>query len=740
MTQPSTLSDLGSLREEQARLRAELARLRGRMRWQWALESVVDVAVTATVTGVVLVSLDYWLRLSGGARTLLLTVALWSSVAFLVVRAIRRWRLAGLDDLSLAVTLDRFRPGTGQHVADVLQLPELLAEPSPSVSSAMVRLSARRASEALAASDWRTLWNTRRTIAFAATLFICVLVPAVFAWRAPHAARLSFARWLLGSDQRWPQRTYLTVIGLDSQGRLIAPRNERIMVEVRSDLPNVDASEGRWTIRGRGEPFVLLSKPRSTAPESVVVRERTAERVVREAVMVATSPHQFRYEFPQSPSSSTFELIGDDDWLGPLRLERVDRPALEKISLRAHEPGTSPGSFRTVDDPRQHLVFLPDSEIELTLTGSEPISDLHLNVHPGKPPEIERLDARSFVARWTLREATTLEMLLTSGKTGLTSKPAFLSVGLLKDREPRVTLRAMGVGMHVTPVATIPLMLAATDDFGMTALRLQIDRTTHTDDKSTAKTERRMVSIPLAVEPGKPVLDHQVRHDLALQLDPPAIGTYLRIVGEAEDHCARGAQTGRSSALQMQVVSPDELFYEILIRQRAERAKFITVLDAAEKQSPVLASTPAATDYLRVMRVMHSGAGQLDQIASRISDTLQEMTLNQVGSPKSHRLLKEGVVEPIRALQAGPMNELRGVLQALSGAGPRAGADPASAQRLHAEVVAKMKNILEQMSQWESFVDVVNQVAEVIKMQQKVLKETEQARETRTREIFDGKP
>ena len=30
-----------------------------------------------------------------------------------------------------------------------------------------------------------------------------------------------------------------------------------------------------------------------------------------------------------------------------------------------------------------------------------------------------------------------------------------------------------------------------------------------------------------------------------------------------------------------------------------------------------------------------------------------------------------------------------------------------------------MKNILDQMSQWESFVDVVNQVAEVIKMEQK---------------------
>ena len=38
------------------------------------------------------------------------------------------------------------------------------------------------------------------------------------------------------------------------------------------------------------------------------------------------------------------------------------------------------------------------------------------------------------------------------------------------------------------------------------------------------------------------------------------------------------------------------------------------------------------------------------------------------------------------------------------------------------------------------FVDVVNQVAEVIRMEEKVLKDTEKARESRTREIFDASP
>ena len=59
------------------------------------------------------------------------------------------------------------------------------------------------------------------------------------------------------------------------------------------------------------------------------------------------------------------------------------------------------------------------------------------------------------------------------------------------------------------------------------------------------------------------------------------------------------------------------------------------------------------------MREQHAGSRQLDQIAGRIADTLQEMKLNQIGSPKSHRLLQDGVIDPIRALTAGPMNQLR---------------------------------------------------------------------------------
>jgi hypothetical protein len=740
----STATDipgLGSLREEQALLRARLARARRSLRLEMALEFALDIAAMMVAAGIVLVALDAWLRLGLSARRILLLVSLAGIAAALAIRTRPRLKAVRLDDLALAMTLDRYRPGTGQQVADVLQLPGQLGDSQSSASPALVRLAVRRASDALAAADWGEHWNRGRSTTRVMALALALVAPAAFVLLAPDVARLSVARWLRGSTERWPQRTYLTVTGLGDRDRLIAPRDEPFAVEVRADLPDMGLRDGRWSMHGRGEPFALRRRPGwTTAPAEVRVRERAAEGTIHDALMTAVGPRRFRHELPPSSASSTFTLLGGDDWLGPIRVERVDRPALEATRLRVREPGSPGNVFRAIEDTRQHLIFLPDTEVELTLVGTEPIARARVDIHPGAPPGLDRVDSKTFVAHWTLREAITLEIQLTSEATGLTSKPTFFSLGLLKDREPRVALRAQGVGAHVTPVATIPLAISATDDLGLGALRIQVERSTHAEEKAEPTTTKQTIPLPLASDGGKAVLDHQARHDVDLQAAPPAVGTALRFQAEADDRSARGAQVGRSGVLHMQVVSPDELFYEILIRQRAERAKFVAALDAAEKQTPTLAGTPSADDYIAVARALHAGTRQLDQIAARIADSLQEMKLNQVGSPKSHRLLQQGVIDPIRALDSGPANELRTLLQSLAGAGPKTGADAEKARRLHAEVVARMRAILEQMSQWESFVDVVNQVAEVIKMQQKVLKATEKARESRTQEVFDEKP
>src|SRR5262249_9259859 len=210
---------------------------------------------------------------------------------------------------------------------------------------------------------------------------------------------------------------------------------------------------------GRGRaPLQPRPRPKKPAdPQAATTRERTANVKPGGAVRVEPEPGLYRYEFPPSSASSTFEITGGDDWLDPLTLERVDRPSLAGTKVRVREPGASYSGFREVEDPRQHLVFLPDTEVEMTLIGSEPLADARLKIQSGNAPPLKRLDDKTFSTSWTLREATTLEVGLVSKQTGLDSRPAFLSVGLMRDRDPRVTLRAVGVGSHVTPVATIPL-------------------------------------------------------------------------------------------------------------------------------------------------------------------------------------------------------------------------------------------------------------------------------------------
>ena len=699
---------------------------------QLVLEFAVDAAAVLVATAAVLVFLDWWFRFSVPVRVTLLVLCLLGILGFLGVRMVRRWRSAGLDELSLAMHLDRYRPGIGQQIADVLQLPGLLDEPGTWASPAMVRLAVRQACDALAASDWRMLWNRKRTSLHAAALVVALLLPVWFDVAAPDAARLSLARWLRGSNERWPQKTYLTVMGLDARGRFVVPRDERSVLEVRADLPMIEHKGDRWVVGGRGEPLVLRHKPRQPMnPRSVVVRERTVEGTTRESVMVETEPGHFRYEFPPGSDSSTFELTGGDDWIDPLALERVDRPALAETKVRVREPGATYSGFRTVDDPRQHLVFLPDTEVEMTLIGSEPIADARVRIQSGSSPGLRRIDDKTFTTNWTLREATTLEVALKSSRTGLDSRPAFLSVGLLRDREPRVTLRAVGVSTHVTPIATIPLSVGATDDFGLAALRLQLDRTTVAGDKDKpeTKTKRETVKVPLpGGEGGRPILDHQAHHEVPLLADPPPPGTILRFMGEADDRCARGAQTGRSTPAAI----PGRPARGALLRDPAPPAFRAGQVRGRARDRREAGAGPGRPADVRGLpqgdAPVHSGSRQLDQIGGRIADTLQEMKLNQVGSPKSHRLLQQGIIDPMKALNSGPMTELRGLLQSLSGGGTQAGASEDAARRLHHEIVVKMKDILDQMSQWESFVDVVNQVAEVIRMQNQILKATEKCR------------
>ena len=379
---------------------------------------------------------------------------------------------------------------------------------------------------------------------------------------------------------------------------------------------------------------------------------------------------------------------------------------------------------------------MKDSELELQLTASAPLTSASLVAQPGPAPALERIDETHYEARWTMDRSQTFEIRLLGSQAGLESKPYFVSIGLLVDRPPRLTLRSSGVGKRVTPQAKIPLRLRAQDDFGLTSLALEMEQTVPSEKKPETSVRKTAIELP---EPaaGEKLTDFEIQPVASLAQYGLAAGTLVKLRATGDDNCAQGAQAGASRWLSFQLVTAEELFYEILMRQRAERAKFAAALETAKAQTEPLAGELESGPLAAVARKHQLVARQAWQTGNRLEATLVEMTLNDLGGEQARQLLKTKVIDAIRQLHAEPMTQLRAALDAAVAAGQPSAEQLVDVRRLHGEVVETMQKVLDQMSLWENFIDVLNQLDEIFKLQDDVLKATEQEKKKRTNDLFD---
>jgi hypothetical protein len=446
---------------------------------------------------------------------------------------------------------------------------------------------------------------------------------------------------------------------------------------------------------------------------------------------------QFRYELPPLTGPAEISVTGGDDWFGPVKIEPIDRPAVESLTVLARAPGRSDPETYRADDAEKQLLFLPTTRLELEFTSTQPLTSARVVVSgTDGGPELERRDDRRCRLSWEMKEPVTFEFQLVS-QSGLSSKPHFLTIGILNDRPPRLTLRSSGVGRRVTPTARIPLHLRAIDDFGVAELSLELEETRIVDSKP-ATAAHRPLEEKFAAEAGSKLPPDVEREPVAALSEYALIpGASVRIRGKATDACVLGTQSAESRWLSFQVVSAEELFYEILTRQREQRARFAKALETAKGQLEALGKVAAAAEAAPLVRVHQGLTRQVWQVAGALNGTLQEMTLNDLASATARELLATSIIKPLRELHETPLADMRTKLEAL------AGGDSIDEERREAAIAAQtaanqqMQRILDQMSQWESFVDVVNQLRHVITAEDKIRASTEETQKKQIKDVFD---
>ncbi len=667
------------------------------------LAKTAGVIVTAVLLSLVL---DRWLRLSVPARLILVMLAIGG-----LVYAVRRWIVqplrTGPDLLDIAAAVDHANPAghlLAARVASVLQLPDQIGEPN-APPKAMIERAVARSYDELKGIDFIAQIDRSRARRLTAMLVAMVVILPLFAVLAPTVASLWFKRWFMASNTPWPQNTYLQIAGV-TNGRIAVPR---------------------------GEPYVLRvgAKKDSRPPEwaSLQFTEGSAGQS-NSAAMTRFGDNDFRYNFSSVQNAIHLRVRGGDDETDSVTIEPIDRPRVEDMELVAKHPADTKEQTHNFSGNDNAPAYLPKTNLKLRITGSVPLAEVH--VKSGEVAmDARKIDDKHFEIQWTHDKAMLLSLELVGVEAGLISNPVQVAVGLKQDLPPKVTLQSSGVGQFITAQATLPLAIVARDDYGVAKVDLNVRIEQPSPDAKPIAPAVIGVAGPLQPPSATPV-----EISKPLQVGPmlAPVGSMVYVTAAATDSRYEGAQVGQSPTRAFRVVENDELMRQILQRLQAERSRFRLVVTAAGAMKEQLVAFKAADGpaMIQQYRAMQRDVGRVQQ---GIGGALLEMRLNALASVEALNLLNSTVVTPLNDLQDNAMAVQLQTLEQLAKTPTTELANQAGAQQ--AKIVETMTALLKAMADWDSFVDVLNQLNEVIKIEGGVQDGTQQLKKKQAESIFD---
>jgi len=704
-------SSLADLKQAQEQLIARLSHFRRRIRVRLVVEGVALFLAEAAAIAFLTFLADHSLRLGVIARMCLLIAA----AAFLGYefwkRIITPLRLR-LGLVALAGAIDRHgsTKALAAQVASILELPRLLEGPNPP-SPAMVDRAVRRCHESLTSVNFDASLDHQRLKKMLAFIGGAVVIPALLVLLFPATAGLWARRLFLASTQPWPQNTYLEV---------------------------ADAKDNRIAVP-RGEPYVLRAKARdgSFAPTRILLTIRGMDKT--SVLMKEFGKNDFRHDFAVIDQPLQLELEGGDDDLGPITLDPVDRPRITNLELISQHPRDASPQHHTFTGDEADLSFLVKTKLAMTIAANVPLSELRLkpeSAHP-TPADLHRLDPTHYSIEWIQDGPAKFDLELVAAESGLVSLPVPVSIGLKVDQPPRITVAYTGVRPRITPQAKIPLSIDARDDFGVVAAGLALkDETPDPADPAKLVPHDSSQSLfpPSTTQPAEPQPQLQLKQTVDVAPMKLPAGALLSITALATDDCYTGPQTARSRTVTFRIVAPEELFREILLRQQAERIKFRKQMEEAEKIRDALKGSLDSRQIADLNRRHRAFQRETLRIAGALTESLTEMQLNALGSPESHALMQNNILTPLKAFQDELVTPQVNALDALS---PD---DPVKAQAAadrEDQIATRMDAILKQMAQWDSFVDVLNQLDEIIKLETQVKDGSEKLQKKEDEGLFD---
>ena len=753
-----------------------LQSLRNRVRRYVVWDSILAVLAVLLSAFWIGLALDYLpVQLGGREMPRLARTILLAAVAIGVFAIITKM-LAGrlkrpLPDDSLALLVERHHPTLGGRLVTAVQLNEAGRTGDSHSTKLLDQVHAEAAAEIDKVDPNRIFrWEPLvRKLLVAGPLAIAAVV---FLILSPQAFALAASRLTLLTDDPWPRRAKLQMVGIELP--VVAASDDTTLppelwefTDNTIRLPR--GSNSTLRIRARAEdaevPVVCTVYYRTDSGTRGQSNMRRVGRVVDgyQAFILDGAPLTGLSE------SLTLDIRGLDARLDDYRVEAVQPPALTNMDLQVVYPDylRAEGSGETdVETAYQSGLRLREgSDVTLVATSSVPLGEADVLL---KTDEQARSDAEIIYSddrrelRLTLPSftAATTVSIVPKDADGISAQsPYRYFLGVVLDEPPELGIELNGIGTAVTPIAKIPLKATAIDDYGIASLNISVT------PNSNEETDSEPVSAntsPTIDRDGLASTELDLR-ELVAASDLPELlpGGAISLLGEATDHYdLDGQHITRSEVFRLELVKPEQLLAllerrELGLRSRLEQTinEMTTLretLDLLRRQGfeqPEDITEQALTrlQQVRRLRVQQSGlqasktAQELSGIATSLDDILLEMLNNRVDSVDRRARIGEGVRDPLVAIVNGSLQELRDQISEVEElvTDPQA-AIPKTLQAVGTaeDVLLQMTAVLEKMLDLESYNEILDLVRQLMDDQSQITDDTKDERKKRVLDLF----
>ncbi len=726
----------------------KLAQVRRGIRAHVWLEGLAAVVITLAVAFWAGLLLD-WLFEPRPVVRLAAMIVVGLFGLWIAYRDLLRRAFVQLPDASLAMLLERRFSQLKDHLLTAVDL--ATGDDDTTVYHPELVNRTREAAASLTANvNTRELFR-RGPLAFrvVAAVALAASIP-IFAFAANDVFGFWLDRLALGTEL-WPRRVHLEVVGFPPDA--IGQRIQKVAHDDAFEL----------VVHANTKDYIV--------PREVEFRFRSADggrgrdTMIRvgEAVSGRDDFQAFRYEFNDVTASMTLDVIGGDDRVENLQLEIVDRPELVGMEVECVYPdylGREPRRLPITGGMR-----IPEgTKLTLHAGSTKPLTNVSVSSSNNPQPQTLYDVGRPVKEiRWvygTLKTDDVLTMQVTDSD-GITGRePYRISLAVIPDELPQVSVRLAGIGSAITPDAVVPLVGKVSDDYGLDSIWCAY----RVNDGPTR--ERYLARQPEGQQEQSALDAFDTRGpdtpsgERAIQLEPGQ--TLFLSVAASDRYNLNGSlnsvpRIGTSQQFALDVVTVPQLLAllerrELELRQRFE-AVYAKMTDTRNllgrvdfkdaPNPPAEAEKALARRRLRVAGALQNvtqSAHEVLGLAEGFDDIHEQLENNRIDNVDLKSRLREQIAEPLRLLGSDAMSQLESQLQLTSERidDPQAAAAAlADSLRLADGVLVQMQQILDRMLELESYNEVVALLRGIIDDQQTIHDRTKQQQAERLKDLLE---